>query len=175
MWYSENIGTFATARPFTYNDVRYPASAFKNPEILAHSTIYPLVIDKPDSRYYTMGAMTKTFANDMWTESYAAVPKGFEALQKELVRYYLNMLDTTLSGTDKFLTRSNEMETWFSKWTINPALQQWRDSVYLLFNVRMNGITEAVTFEGLVLADEQSFVIPAQPMPYEVEAEESEQ
>ena len=169
MWYSENLGTFSTARPFKYDDVSYPSTVFKSPEALAELTIYPLVIDKPDSRYYTQGAMTRTFANDMWTESYSAVPKEFEALQKELVRYYLNMLDTTLSRTDKFLTRSDEMAQWFSKWTINPALQQWRDGVYLLFNVRMNGITEAVTFEGLVLADEQSFVIPAQPEPYEVE------
>ena len=26
MWYSEEMGTFSTARPFKYNDVSYPAS-----------------------------------------------------------------------------------------------------------------------------------------------------
>ena len=170
-WYSENLGTFTRARPFQYSDISYPATAFKNLEVLESATIYPLQVEEIDTRYYTQGAMTRTFANDMWTQSYVAVPKDFDALQKELVRYYLDMLDNTLSRTDKFLTRSVEMETWFSKWTINPALQQWRDGVYLLFNIRMNAITEAVTFEGLVLADEQSFVIPAQPMAYEVETE----
>ena len=108
----------------------------------------------------------------MWVERYEAVPKEFDTLQKELVRYYLNYLDTVLSRSDKFLTRADEMAQWFSKWEINPALQQWRDGVYLLFNARMNAITEAVTFEGLVVADEQSFVIPDQPEPYEVETEE---
>jgi hypothetical protein len=172
MWYSENIGTFATARPFKYDGSSYPATAFKNPEVLESATIYPLRVEKVDTRYYTQGAMTRTFADGMWTESYEAVPKDFEVLQKELVRYYLNLLDTTLSRTDKFLTRSDEMAQWFSKWNINPALQQWRDGVYLLFNTRMNSITEAVTFEGLKLADEQTFDIPEQPVPYEVETEE---
>ena len=171
MWYSENIGTIPTARPFNYEGINYPATAFKSPEVLEVATIYPLRVEKVDTKYYTQGAMTRTFADGMWTESYEAVPKDFEALQKELVRYYLGLLDTTLSRTDKFLTRSDEMSQWFSKWTINPALEQWRDGVYLLFNIRMNSITEAVTFEGLVLADEQSFVIPDQPEPYEVETE----
>lgn len=171
MWYSENIGTFATARPFKYEDISYPATAFKNPEVLESVTIYPLRVENVDTRYYTQGAMTRTFADGMWTESYEAVPKEFDTLQKELVKYYLNYLDTTLSKTDKFITRADEMAQWFSKWNINPALQQWRDGVYLLFNSRMNSITEAVTFEGLVLADEQSFVVPEQPEPYEVETE----
>jgi len=170
MWYSENIGTFATARPFQYDGISYPATVFQNPEFLASITIYPLRVENVDDRYYKQGAMTRTFENNMWVERYEAVPKEFESLQKELVRYYLNLLDTTLSRTDKFLTRSDEMAEWFSKWTINHALQQWRDGVYLLFNIRMNAITEAVTFEGLVMADEQAFDIPEQPEPYEVEA-----
>jgi len=170
MWFSENIGTFATARPFKYNGASYPATAFKNPEVLESATIYPLRVEKVDTRYYTQGAMTRTFADGMWNESYEAIPKDFESLQKDLVRHYLSMLDTTLSRTDKFLTRSDEMSQWFSKWAINPALQQWRDGVYLLFNTRMNAITEAVTFEGLVMADEQAFEIPDQPAPYEVES-----
>ncbi len=171
MWYSENLGTFNRARPFKYDGISYPATVFKNPGALESVTIYPQVIESIDSRYYTQGAMTRSFANGMWTISYEAVPKDFDALQKQLVRHYLNLLDTTLSRTDKFLTRADEMETWFSKWTINPALQEWRDGVYLLFNVRMNSITEAVTFEGLMLADEQAFDIPAQPEPYQVETE----
>jgi len=171
MWYSEELGTFATARPFKYNGTSYPATAFKNPEVLRAATIYPLRVEKVDTKYYTQGAMTRTFDGSMWVESYEAVPKDLEVLRKELVRHYLGLLDTTLSRTDKFLTRSDEMAQWFSKWTINPALQQWRDGIYLLFNVRMNSITEAVTFEGLVLADEQTFDIPDQPEPYEVETE----
>ena len=169
MWYSEHIGTFPTARPFKYDDISYPATAFKSPEVLSNATVYPLVVNKVDTRYYTAGEETKTFANDMWTISYAEVPKDLETLRSELVKYWLNRLDSTLSNTDKFLTRSDEMTQWFSKWTINPALQQWRDGVYLLFNIKMNAITEAVTFDGLKLADEQSIDIPEQPKPYEVE------
>jgi len=169
MWYSENLGTFSRAKSFNYDGVAYPATAFKNPEVLESATIYPLRVEKVDTKYYTQGVMTRTFEDGMWVERYEAVPKDLEVLQKELVRHYLNLLDTTLARTDKFLTRSDEMAQWFSKWTINPALQQWRDGVYLLFNARMNSITEAVTFEGLKLADEQAFDIPEQPEIYEVE------
>ena len=170
MWYSENLGTIPTARPFKYEGISYPANAFKIVEMLSSLSIYPLRVEKVDARYYTQGAMTRTLEDGVWVQRYEAVPKEFEALQKELVGYYLNLLDNTLSRTDMFLTRSDGMAQWFSKWAINPALQQWRDGVYLLFNIRMNAITEAVTFEGLVLADEQSFVIPDQPEPYEVES-----
>jgi len=90
-------------------------------------------------------------------------------LRSELVQYWLSYLDDTLTPTDKFLTRSAEMLQWFSKWVINPLLQDWRDGIYLLFNTRMNSVTEAVTFEGLMLADEQPFTVPATPKPYEVE------
>jgi len=169
MWYSENIGTFAVARPFKYDGASYPATAFRNPELLESVTLYPLRVEKVDARYYTQGAMTRTFADGVWTESYEAIPKEFEVLQQELTMYYLNLLDSTLSRSDKFLTRADEMEQWFSKWEINPLLQSWRDGIYLMFNTRMNSITEAVTFEGLVYADEQTFDIPEQPVPYVVE------
>ena len=169
MWYSENIGTIPVARPFKYEDISYPATAFRSPEVLANATIYPLRVERIDYRYYTQGAMTRTFADGMWTESYEAIPKDFATLQEELVRYYLTYLDTTLAPSDKFITRADEMAQWFSKWVINPLLQDWRDGVYLLFNTRMNSITEAVTFEGLKLADEQPFEIPEQPVPYQVE------
>jgi len=172
MWFSENIGTFNTARPFKYDGVSYPATAFKNPEILESATIYPLRVEKVDTRYYTQGAMTRTFEDGVWVERYEAIPKEFNKLQKDLAMDYLNKLNTTLARTDFLLTRSDEMSTWFSKWTINPAVQQWRDGVYLLFNTRMNSITEAVTFEGLKLADEQEFDIPEQPVIYEYEVEQ---
>ncbi len=169
MWYSENIRMFAIAKPFKYDGISYPATVFRNPDALKLLTIYPVVIVKPDSKYYTMGAETKVLANDVWTFTYAAVEKDLETLRGELVKRWLTQLDTTLAPTDKFLTRADEMSQWFSKWVINPLLQQWRDDVYLQFNVKMNGITEAVTFPGIIAADETPVDIPPQPQPYEIE------
>jgi len=169
MWYSEQLGTFSRAKSFNYDGVTYPATAFKNPVVLSGATIYPLRVEKVDTRYYTQGAMTRTFEDGEWVERYEAIEKDLETLKKELVTYWLQRLDTTLQPTDKYLTRANEMATWFSKWEINPAVQEWRDSVYLTFNARMNAVTEAVTFEGLVIADEQPFLIPEQPPVYKVE------
>jgi len=169
MWYSENLGTFSRAKSFNYDGVAYPATAFKNPEVLESATIYPLRVEKIDTRYYTQGAMTRTFADGMWTESYEAVEKDLGALKKELIKDWLDRLDSHLQRTDRFLTRSGEMATYFSKWKINPALQGWRDTVYQLFNAKMNSITEAVTFEGLVTADKIDIDVPEQPVPYEIE------
>jgi hypothetical protein len=170
MWYSDQLGTYPIAKPFQYDGISYPAKAFQQPTILAAATLYPLVIEKVDTRYYTMGAETKTFANDVWTITYAQTEKDLETLRKELVRDWLQRLDSTLAPTDKFLARSDEMAQWFSSWPINPALQAWRDDVYLQFNTKMNSVVGAVTFAGLVVADEQPVTIPEQPVPYEVES-----
>ena len=169
MWYSENLGTFYRARPFEYEFTSYPATSFRVPDILASATIYPMRVEPVDNRYYIQGAETRTFANGVWVVSYEAVPKDLETLRKELVRYWLNRLDSTLDRTDKYLVRSDEMAQYFSKWAVNPALQAWRDDCYQLFNYKMNGITEAATFEGLVTADEQEINVPDQPVVYEIE------
>ena len=172
MWYSENLGVFNSAKPFTYDGISYPATAFKNPEVLAAATIYPLIVKDVDSRYYAQGELTKTFEGTYWVFTYAEVEKDFATLQKQLVREYLNKLDAYLSNTDRFLVRKDEMSEWFSKWAINPALKDWRDGLYLLFNVKMNAITEAVTYEGLIVADKTAMEIPMQPPVYEVEEDE---
>jgi len=174
MWYSEQLGTFNRARSFTDNGVSYPAGVFKDQSILSSLEIYPLVIVTPNPRYYTQGAETMVLANDVWTLTYAAVEKDLETLRATLVTDWLTRLDTTLAPTDKFLTRSDEMAIWFSKWVINPLLQAWRDDVYLKFNVQLNGVTEALTFQGLIVADESPIDIPPQPVPYEVETETME-
>ena len=168
-WYSQDLGTFTTARPFSYENIGYPAKTFQHPDLLASATIYPLVVEKVDTRYYIQGAETKTFADGVWTFSYESIAKDFDTLKEELINDWFNRLDAFLAPTDKLLTRADEMAQWFSKWVINPALQQWRDDVYLQFNVKMNAVTEAVTFEGLIVADQQPVTVPAQPVIYEVE------
>ena len=169
MWYSENLGTFSRAKSFNYNNITYPATAFKNPEVLETAAIYPLRVETVDTRYYTQGAMTRTFEDGMWVERYEAVEKDFDVLKRELIRDWLGRFDRHLQNTDRFLTRSGEMATYFSKWKINPVLQAWRDTVYQLFNAKMNSITEAVTFEGLVTADKIDLDVPEQPETYEIE------
>ncbi len=170
MWYQETTDKlFFTSQQVSYGGVIYPPNVFKHPDQLEAIGILPAQYIYIDERYYVKGAETKTLDAGMWTITWASTPKEIETLRSELVQYWLLYLDETLTPTDKFLTRSAEMLQWFSKWVINPQLQDWRDSIYLLFNTRMNSITEAVTFEGLKLADEQSFTVPATPKPYEVE------
>ena len=170
MWYQESTDKlFTYATTIRQDGLTISKSAFRNPDYLAHLGIYPAEYSYINERYYTKGAETKNFDGSKWILSWEEIQKPFEELQQELIRYWLQYLDETLQPTDKYLTRKAELEQWFSKWEINPQLQDWRDGVYLLFNTRMNSITEAVTVEGLIVADEQPFTIPAQPNPFEVE------
>lgn len=170
MWYQESTDKiFNYAVPLKQDGQTISKSVFRNPDYLASLDIYPAEYSYIDNKYYDKGAETKTFDGSKWTFSWEEAPKEFATLQQELIRYWLRYLDETLMSTDKYLTRKAELEQWFSKWDINPALQEWRDGVYLLFNTRMNSVTEAVTFEGLIVADEQPFTIPAQPNPFSVE------
>ena len=170
MWYQESTDKlFTYAVPLNQDGKTISKSVFRNPDYLASLGIYPAEYSYINSKYYTQGAETKNFDGSKWIISWEEVQKPFAELQQELIRYWLRYLDETLGPTDKYLTRKAELEQWFSKWDINPAMQEWRDGVYLLFNSRMNSITEAVTVEGLMIADEQPFVIPAQPNPFTVE------
>ena len=170
MWYQESIDKiYQSPQPITIDGNAMNSNIFKHPDQLAVLGIFPAQLVPWDDRYYIKGAETKTFEGGVWIISWEQTPKPLEELRSELVKYWLEFLDATLTPTDKYLTRKDELDTWFSKWNINPQLQDWRDGVYLLFNTRMNSITEAVTFEGLVLADEQTFTKPTQPNPFEVE------
>jgi len=170
MWYQESIDKiYNHPAQVEAEGLIVSSQIFNHPDQLAEVGIYPAEMTPVDETYYIRGAMTKSFDGSMWHLSYEATPKELETLRSERVRYWLQYLDQVLQPTDKYLTRKAELEQWFSKWDINPQLQSWRDGVYLLFNSRMNSVVEAVTFEGLMLADEQPFTVPAQPNPFLVE------
>jgi len=170
MWYQESTDKlYAHPKQVVSGGVVHSSQIFKHPDQLADVGIFPAVITPVDTTYYIQGAMTKSFDGSMWHIGYEETPKELEALRSERIKHWLEYLDSVLSATDRYLTRKDELATWFSKWNINPQLQEWRDDVYLLFNSRMNSITEAVTVEGLILADEQPFSVPEQPNPFEVE------
>ena len=164
MWFSENLGKFVNAKSFRYDEVIYPATTFRHPEVLEGATIYPLQVEKVNTRYYTKGAMTRTFANGVWMESCEAIPKDLEELRKELVKDNLISMDLLLSRTDRFLTRKDEMANYFSKWAINPSVSAWRGEVYQLFNDKLNSITEAATFDDLIEADKSDLGISEHPV-----------
>ena len=97
MWYQESTDTVYNYKaPITVDGVRYSANVFGNPTVLESLGIYPAKYADFEDRYYTKGAETKTFADNEWTFSWEEVPKQFESLQQELVKYWLQRLDSTL-------------------------------------------------------------------------------
>jgi len=161
MWYSENLGTFSRAKSFNYDGVTYPATAFKNPDILAEATIYPLRVEKVDTEYYTQGAMTRTFEDGVWVESYEAIPKEFEEVQKEKVRKTVLDMDSRLSNTDRFLTRAEEMDLYAS--TFLMLVNRWRVAVYEAYNFKLREIKKAATVKELQEAEQRTIEIPEEP------------
>lgn len=161
MWYSENLGTFSRAKTFNYDGVTYPASAFKNPEVLASATIYPLVVESVDTEYYKPGAMTRTFEDDVWVERYEAIPKEFEEVQREKVKKTVNEMDARLTNTDRFLVRAEEMDLYAG--TFLTLVSRWRVAVYEAYNFKLREINKAVTVKELQEAEEKTIEIPEEP------------
>ena len=169
MWYSENIGTFNRARSFQYESVIYPATAFKTPEILMEATIYPMRVEPLDNRYYTQGAESREFADDVWVVSYEAIPKDTEKLRKFLIKDYLGRMDSTLSTTDKYVVRQPEMNRYFSEYDLNNYMLTWREAVYGLYQLKITAFVQAESFEDLITVDKTVMEIPDQPVAYEIE------
>ena len=161
MWYSENLGTFSRAKSFNYNNITYPATAFKHPEVLETATIYPLRVEKVDTEYYTQGDMTRTFEDGVWVERYEAIPKEFEEIQAEKVRKTVSDMDARLSNTDRFLVRQEEMDLYAA--TFLMLVGRWRTAVYEAYNFKLREIKKAVTVKELQEADQQKIDIPEEP------------
>ena len=168
-WYSENLGTFSTARPFKYDNIGYPAKAFQHPEILESATIYPMRVETIDNRYYTQGAESREFVDNVWVVSYEAIPRDTEELRKFLIKDYLGRMDSTLSSTDKYVVRQPEMNRYFSEYDLNNYMLTWREAVYGLYQIKISAFVAAEDFDALIVVDKTVMEVPAQPVPYEIE------
>jgi hypothetical protein len=148
-WYSEQLGTFDRAKSFIYGNLKYGASAFTNPEILATATIYPMRVEPVDTKYYIQGEESRDFEGGVWIVSYEAIPKEVETLKKELTAETIKWFDTTLSQSDRFITRGPEIEEYMVNKALNPALKVWRADVFIALEERLLQIANADTFEQL--------------------------
>ena len=149
MWYSTQHGTFNRARSFIHDSMKYGATAFKNPTVLAAATIYPLRVETIDHKYYLMGSESRTFTDNVWVVSYEEIPKEVDVLKKELTAETITWFDTTLSQSDRFITRGPEMDEYMVNRALNPALKVWRADVFIALEERLIQIANADTFEQL--------------------------
>ena len=149
MWYSETHGTFNRAKSFIHDSMKYGATAFKNPAVLASATIFPMQVIPIDHKYYLMGAESRDFEGGVWVVSYAQIPKEVDVLKKELTAETIKWFDTTLGNTDRFITRGPEMDEYMVNRALNPALKVWRADVFIALEERLILIANSDTFEQL--------------------------
>ena len=150
MWYSENLGTFNRARSFIHDNIKYGPTAFRVPELLFKASIYPMRVEPVDTKYYTQGAESRTFTDGAWVVSYEAIPKEVDALKVQLSAETMRWHDSTLSSTDRFVTREPEMTMYMVNKRTNPELKLWRGDVFVETEARLIAIDNASTFEELV-------------------------
>ena len=149
MWYSTQHGTFSMPKSFIHDNMKYGVSAFKNAEVLASATIFPLQVIPIDHKYYLMGAESREFEGGVWVVSYEEIPKEVDVLKKELTAETITWFDTTLSQSDRFITRGPEMDEYMINRALNPALKIWRADVFIALEERLIQIANADTFEQL--------------------------
>ncbi len=158
MWHSETHGTFNRARSFTHDNRKYGASAFRFPELLEYLKIYPMRVEKINSKLYTQGAESKGLVDGTWVVSYEAIEKTVEELKKQLVIETMQWHDSLLSNTDKIITREEEIDAYMVNRALNPALKLWRGQIYVATEERLLAIESASTFEEIAELSETPMV-----------------
>jgi hypothetical protein len=129
--------------------MKYGATAFRNPTVLAAATIFPMRVETIDHKWYLMGAESRAFTDGTWVVSYEAIPKEVDVLKKDLTAETITWFDTTLSQSDRFITRGPEIEEYMVNRALNPALKIWRADVFIALEERLIQISNADTFEQL--------------------------
>ena len=110
MWFVGNVETGFTvnkARGLTIGDVQYPRNIFAlwSKEELAAIGIKPYSEVRPDSRYYSDGALTRTESNGDIVGTYAAVAKDVDALKDTMLSSVKSIAGSLQSAVDWYWSR----------------------------------------------------------------------
>ena len=111
MWFVGNTETGFTvnkARGLTIGDVQYPRNIFVlwSKEELAAIGIKPYSEVRPDSRYYSDGALTRTESDGDIVGTYAAVAKDVDALKANMLKSVKSIAGSLQSNVDWYWSRA---------------------------------------------------------------------
>jgi len=111
MWFVGNteVGFVVNkARGLTIGDVQYPRNIFVlwSKEELAEIGIKPYSEVRPDSRYYSDGALTRTESDGDIVGTYAAVAKDVDALKANMLKSVKSIAGSLQSNVDWYWSRA---------------------------------------------------------------------
>ena len=111
MWFVGNVEagfTVNKARGLTIGDVQYPRNIFVlwSKEELAAIGIKPYSEVRPDKRYYSDGALTRTESDGEIVGTYAAIDKDVDALKEMMLQSVKSIAGSLQSQVDWYWSRA---------------------------------------------------------------------
>jgi len=111
MWFVGNTETGFTVnkpRGLTIDSVQYPRNIFAlwSKEELAAIGIKPYSEVRPDSRYYSDGALTRTESDGEMVGTYAAIAKDVDALKETMLQSVKSIAGSLQSQVDWYWSRA---------------------------------------------------------------------
>ncbi len=103
MWYY-NAKIIKTPKPLEVDGVTYPASIFKNPDLLAELGVVNYREDRVDSRYYWTGSLT--IENGVGT--YESIPRDVETLKENMLSKVSQQLSSRQEKIDWYWQREDK-------------------------------------------------------------------
>ena len=111
MWFVGNVETgFVVNKPrgLTIDSVQYPRNIFAlwSKEELAAIGVKPYSEVRPDSRYYSDGALTRTESDGEMVGTYAAIAKDVDALKETMLQSVKSIAGSLQSQVDWYWSRA---------------------------------------------------------------------
>ena len=159
MWYNPTLGTISSARQIEINGLRYPASLFKNPSLLIDLEIYPLIINRPDDRYYVIGAESRNLVNNEWVVTYAQTDRPLTDVKFDAILRAYNEMLSVLSQTDPIQDKVDKLES-YGLASQRSTLYDYKRDVYGEFAQRIADINSCATVDEVKTLEETTVFVP---------------
>ena len=139
MWYY-NAEIISSPTSMVINDLKYDPSLFQDKEKLKELGIKPYKEEKPDMRYFNMGALSVDTSGDEVIGTYAPVGKNPENLKVEMLDKIKNGLSSRLSQIDWYWMKALKTST-----DVPSNIQKYADALYSEYDSKkteINAITK---------------------------------
>ena len=134
MWYY-NAEIISSPTSMVINDLKYDPSLFQDKEKLKELGIKPYKEEKPDMRYFNMGALSIDTSGDEVIGTYAPVGKNPENLKVEMLDKIKNGLSSRLSQIDWYWMKALKTST-----DVPSDIQKYSDTLYAEYDVKKKEI-----------------------------------
>jgi hypothetical protein len=151
MWFVGNTETGFTvnkARGLTIGDVQYPRNIFVlwSKEELAAIGIKPYSEVRPDKRYYSDGALTRTETDGEMVGTYASVAKDVDALKATMLGTVKSIAGSLQSNVDWYWSREAKGGT-----AVPGEIATHATAIYTVMEAKETAIDALVDLDDVIL------------------------